>query len=91
VKPVTIVVSALLQRAHVCVTADFSDPRVDLFTSVDDAEALVLACHPDYERVLRDVVAIEQERPKWWRDMRRIEELVAGGATPRGGGPDEEF
>ena len=78
-KPITIMVRSIMPKGIVALMADTSHPEVDLFTSIDDADALVLACHPDHEQVVRDAVAIEQERPKWWRDLRRIEDAIATG------------
>lgn len=77
-KPVTICPRSFMPRGKVFVMADVSHPEVDVFTTIDDADALVIACHPDDEQALRDAVAIEQERPKWWRDLRRLEALTRG-------------
>jgi hypothetical protein len=42
--------------------ADTDHPEIDPLTPIDDADALIVACHPDNERVLLDAIAIEQER-----------------------------
>lgn len=76
-KPVTIKSRTFAPRGQVFIMADTSHPEVDPLTTIDDAGALVLVCHPDQEQVLRDAVALEQERPRWWRDMRRIEAALA--------------
>lgn len=76
-KPVTIKVRSIMPKGQIFLMADTSHPEVDPFTSIDDADALVIACHPDHERVVRDAVAIAQERPQWWRDLRWIEEAIA--------------
>lgn len=76
-KPVTIKPRTFIPKGKVYVMPDTSHPEVDMWVTIDDADALVIACHPDHEQVLRDAVALEQERPKWWRDMRRIEAALA--------------
>ena len=77
-KAVKVVAREMIPKGAVYVMPDTSHPEVDLFVTIDDADALVVACHPDHEQVVRDAIAIEQERPKWWRDLRRIEALVQG-------------
>lgn len=59
--------------------ADISHPEVDVFTTIEEADALVVVCHPVHEEALRDAIAVEQERPQWWRDMRAIEEAISRG------------
>lgn len=76
-KPVTIKARSIMPKGKIFLMADISHPEVDPFTTIDDADALVIACHPDHEQVVRDAVALEQERPKWWRDLRRIEDAIA--------------
>lgn len=82
-KAVTIRVREIMPRGQVAVMADVSHPEVDVFTTIDNADALVIACHPDHEQVVRDAVAIEQERPRWWRELRRLEDFYA--VLARGG------
>lgn len=62
--------------------ADTSHPEVDPLTPIPDAEAHVLFCHPSAEGRLRDAWAVLQERPQWWTDLARLQQimgLVAGG------------
>jgi hypothetical protein len=75
-KPVVIKPRRFVPRGRIYVMPDTSHPEVDIWTTLDDADALILTCHPDHEEMLRDAVAIEQERPKWWRDLRRLEEML---------------
>jgi hypothetical protein len=77
VKRVTVRPNQFVPRGKVFVMADTSHPEVDPLTSIDDAGALVIACHPDNERVLLDAIAIEQERPKWWRDQQALERVLS--------------
>lgn len=49
-------VSPNVPVGHALVMVDTSHPEVDLFTSVDDADALVVACHLTDERAVRDRV-----------------------------------
>lgn len=80
-KPVTVKPRRFVSKGAVYVMPDTSHPEVDLFTTLDDADALVIVCHPDHEQLVRDALAIEQERPRWWRDMRRIEAALASPRT----------
>ena len=36
----------------------------------------IVCCHPDDEQRVRDVVAIAQERPKWWEDWQAMERMI---------------
>lgn len=75
-RPVTILPRSYCPKGKLYVMADTSHPEVDVSTSIEDADALMVLCHPEHEQVLRDAIAIEQERPKWWRDMQRIERTI---------------
>jgi hypothetical protein len=75
-KAVTIQPRSFIPEGKVFVMADTSHPEVDLWTTIDEADALIIACHPEQEQAVRDLVAVEQERPKWWRDMRRFEATI---------------
>lgn len=69
-------------RLRVYLMPDADHPEVDPFTSLDDADRIVLVYHPDHDQLVRDAVAIEQERPAWWREMREfqtaLERVVQG-------------
>lgn len=78
-KPVVIQTVSWAPKGSVFVMADTSHPEIDLMTTIDDANKLRLVCHPDEEEAVRDAVAICQERPKWWEDMRRFEALLTKG------------
>ena len=43
----------------------------------------IIACHPDDEQAVRDAVAVAQERPQWWEDMRRFDEMLRDALSPR--------
>lgn len=77
-KPLTIKADPLCPARRAFLMPDVTDPRVDPLDAFDGgieaAERLLILCHPDDEQRIRDAVAVEQERPKWWRDWQRIEQ-----------------
>jgi hypothetical protein len=81
VKAVVIKPYSYVPSGSVYVMADTSHPEVSLWTTIDEADALIIACHPDHEQIVRDVVAIEQERPRWWRDLRAFEAAIASASS----------
>lgn len=80
-KPVTITARSFIPKGRIFLMADTSHPEADPLTPVDEADRLLLLCHTDYEQVVRDAIAIEQELPKWWRDLRHIEAALASRET----------
>lgn len=87
-KAITIKPRPFVPKGRVYLMPDTSHPEVDLFTPMEQADALVIACHPDHEQLVRDAVAIEQERPKWWRDLRSFEAAISA-ASRDSQGPKE--
>jgi hypothetical protein len=77
VKRVTVRPNQYVPKGQAFLMADTDHPEIDLLTPIDDADALIVACHPDNERVLLDAIAIEQERPKWWRDQQALERVLS--------------
>jgi hypothetical protein len=76
-KRVTVRPNQYVPKGQVFLMADTGHPEIDPLTPIDDADALIIACHPDNERVLLDAIAIEQERPKWWRDQQALERVLS--------------
>lgn len=83
-KTLTIQARFIVQRGRIYLMPNIDHPDVDMWLTIDDAEHLIAVCHPDDERWLRDVIAVEQERPRCWRDVQRIEAamlIISDGAT----------
>jgi hypothetical protein len=78
-KPLRVQARRFVEPGRVYVVPDVSHPEVDLFTAVDDADALIVVCSIEDEQRLRDIIAVEQERPRWWREVRRIEDALRKG------------
>lgn len=78
VKAVTIKPREIIPPGRVYVMPNIDHPEIDLRMTIDEADHLIIACHPSHEQAVRDAVALEQERPKWWRDMRAIEAAIGG-------------
>lgn len=51
-------------------------PEVEPLTPVADAEARIMFCHPDDAGRIRDAWAVLQERPEWWSDWARLQQIV---------------
>lgn len=76
-KAITIRARTLIPKGHIYLMPNTEHPEVDLFTTIDEAEHLIVACHVDDEHRVRDAVAVAQETPKWWLDLRRFERALA--------------
>lgn len=78
-KPLTIRANPLIPVGKVFVMPDVTDPKIgfNFDTGLDGAERLLIACHPDDEQMVRDVIAVEQEQQKWSLDWQRIKQAFA--------------
>lgn len=79
-KAVTVRAHSWLPRGQVFVMANTDHPELPVVLPIDEAEHVVIVCHPSDERAVRDALAVEQERPKWWRDeqeRRRVFDALA--------------
>lgn len=84
-KAVTVKARDFVPKGRVYLMPNTDHPEVDLWLTIDEAEHLLVVCHPDHEQVVRDAIAIEQERPAWWRDTRAIEAAIEQAGERRGG------
>jgi hypothetical protein len=66
----------LVKPNQIIIMADYDHPEIHMFEDpVPDGR--LIYCNPVDEQRVRDAVAMAQERPKWWEDMRRFEEFLA--------------
>lgn len=94
-------VSQFARPGAVVIMVDYSHPETPMHDFGIDArgqitakpaeipDGRVLLCHPDDEQHVRDALAIAQERPKWWEDMRAFHRLLAS-LDPPGEGQKHE-
>lgn len=76
-KAVTIRSRRFVPQGKVFVLPDTEHPEVSPWTTLDEADHLLVACHPSDEQAVRDAVAVAQERPRWWRDVQAIERALS--------------
>ncbi len=86
-KAITIRARSIIPAGSVYVMPNTEHPEISLWTTLDEAEHLIVACHIDDEQRVRDAVALAQEYPKWWLDLRRFERVLQTAAAPT---PDKE-
>ena len=75
-KTVTIKARPFIPAGRVHVMADIAEEGINLATTTDEAQHLVIDCHPGEEQRVRDALAIEQQRPNWWHDLKHFEETM---------------
>ncbi len=88
-KAVTIRARTIIPQGCVYVMPNTEHLEVSLWTTLDEAEHLIVACHVDDERRVRDAVAVAQETPKWWLGPSpvRRSDYPRAAAHPRQGEP----
>ncbi len=86
-KAVTIRARTIIPAGRVYVMPNTEHPEVDPWATIDAAEHLIVACHVDDEQRVRDAVAVAQETPQWWLDLRRFERILQR-PTPDKESPD---
>lgn len=84
---VAVKVTQIVPRGQVFIMADYSHPETPMFdftlgsrgieaTPAAIPDGRIIACHPDDEQAVRAALAVAQERPKWWQDWQRIEDIL---------------
>jgi hypothetical protein len=62
-KAVTIKPREFIPKGHIYLMPDTSHPEIDMWVTIEDADALILVCHPDHEQLVRDAVAMNDIDP----------------------------
>jgi hypothetical protein len=79
VKSVTIKARPFIPAGRVHVMPDIAVEGISLSTTTDEAQHLVIDCHPGDEQRVADALAIEQQRPNWWQDLTHFEQVMRNG------------
>ena len=78
-KSVTIKTRPFIPAGRIHVMPNIAEPGIDLSTTTDEAQHLVIDCNPGDEQRVRDILASEQQRPNWWRDLTHFEQAMRNG------------